>query len=88
MAHFANINNQNLVTQVIVVNNETLKYLPFPESEPVGQEFIASLGFTGLWLQTSYHNNFRATFAGSGYAYDSANDIFVQLPFVEPIGPV
>lgn len=81
MAHFAKVEDGK-VTQVIVVNNETLNYLEFPESEPIGQEFLASIGFTGTWLQTSYNNNFRSIYAGVGYTYDEVNDVFV-LPVIE-----
>jgi hypothetical protein len=88
MAYFAQIDDQSVVIEVIAVNNETIEYLPYPESEPIGQEFIASLGLTGLWLQTSYNNNFRGTFASIGYTYDAVNDVFVPLPSVEPIEPV
>jgi len=88
MAYFAQINEDSVVTEVIAVNNETLDYLPYPESEPVGQAFIASLGIQGLFLQTSYNNNFRGTFAGIGYTYDAVTDVFVPLPSVEPIDPV
>jgi hypothetical protein len=88
MAYFAQINKDSVVTEVIAVNNATIDYLPYPESEPVGQEFIASLGLTGLWLQTSYNNNFRGTFASIGYTYDETDDVFVPLPSVEPIDPV
>ena len=88
MAYFAQINEDNVVTEVIAVNNETLDYLPYPESEPVGQAFIASLGIQGLFLQTSYNNNFRGTFASIGYTYDAVTDVFVPLPSVEPIEPV
>jgi hypothetical protein len=70
MAYFAQLDENNTVTEVIAVSNETLDYLPFPESEPVGQEFIASLGLTGLFLQTSYNANFRGIYAGIGYTYD------------------
>ena len=52
MGHFAKIENK-LVTQVIVVNNETLGDLEYPASENVGQDFIASLGLDGTWKQTS-----------------------------------
>ena len=76
MAHFAQINN-GIVGQVIVVNNETLGNLEFPASEPVGQEFIASLGLGGQWLQTSYNATFRGKYAGAGYTYDEINDEFV-----------
>lgn len=72
MAHFAKIENK-IVTQVIVVNNEALGNLEFPESEPVGQEFIASLGLEGTWKQTSYNNNFRGVFAGIGYSWTGQN---------------
>lgn len=81
MAHFAKVEN-GIVTQVIVVNNETLGYLEFPESEPVGQEFIASIGFDGTWLQTSYNGNFRGLYASSGFTYNAELDEFVA-PVVE-----
>ena len=66
MAHFAKING-NLVEQVIVVSNDDVDNLPFPESEPIGQAFIASIGLDGNWLETSYNNNFRGTYAGAGF---------------------
>lgn len=65
MAHFAKIEN-GIVTTVIVVSNETLNDLEFPESELVGQEFIASLGLDGTWKQTSYNANFRNKYAAAG----------------------
>jgi hypothetical protein len=70
MAHFAQIDEDNKVLEVIVIANAECDNLPFPESEALGQTFIASLGLTGTWLQTSYHNNFRGTYAGIGYSYD------------------
>ena len=76
MAHFARIDN-GIVSEVIVVNNETLGDFEFPASEPVGQEFIASLGLDGTWKQTSYNATFRGKYAGSGDTYDEANDAFV-----------
>jgi hypothetical protein len=83
MAHFAKVEN-GIVTEVIVVNNETLGDLEFPESEPVGQEFIASLGLAGTWKQTSYNANFRGSYAGLDYTYDSELDEFVA-PIVPEI---
>lgn len=82
MAHFAKMNG-NLVEQVIVVSNDDVDNLPFPESEPVGQAFIASIGLVGDWLETSYNNNFRGTYAGIGYTYDAVLDIFVA-PLISP----
>ena len=85
MAHFAKIEN-NTVTSVIVVSNDDCGGGEFPESEPIGQEFLASLGLEGLWLQTSYHANFRAYYAGIGFTYDTDLDEFVPppAPIVEP----
>jgi hypothetical protein len=69
MAHFAKIEN-NVVQQVIVVSNDDCGGGEFPESEPIGQTFIASLGIDGDWLQTSYHANFRGRYAGVGTVFD------------------
>jgi len=71
MANFAEITS-NLVERVIVIANSDCNDLPFPESETVGQEYIASLGITGYWLQTSYNGNFRGCYAGVGYSYDAS----------------
>ena len=57
MAHFAQIEN-GIVTQVIVVANELCAGGNFPESEPAGQAFIASLGIAGEWKQTSYNTEY------------------------------
>lgn len=76
MAHFAKIKN-NIVEEVIVVNNSDCGNLDFPESEPVGQAFIASLGIEGEWKQTSYNGNFRNTYAGIGWTYDVELDEFI-----------
>lgn len=50
--------------------------LDFPESELLGQKVLAESGFDGEWLQTSYNNNFRGVFAGTGMTYDPVADIF------------
>jgi hypothetical protein len=78
MAHFAKIEN-NVVREVIVIGNDDCGGEEFPESEPIGQQFIAGLAIDGEWLQTSYHNNFRGTYAGIGFTYDPATDTF-QAP--------
>jgi hypothetical protein len=80
MAHFAEIEN-GVVVQVIVVSDDDAPD-PYPESEAIGQAFIASLGLTGEWRQTSYNGTFRAHYAGIGYTYDAANDVFyAQQPY-------
>jgi hypothetical protein len=83
MAHFAKIQN-NVVVEVLTINNDDCGGGNFPDSEPIGQEFIASLGITGEWLQTSYHANFRGAYAGIAYTYDANLDEFVA-PQIEPI---
>ena len=82
MAHFAKIEN-NTVKNVIVVSNDDCGGGEFPDSEPIGQEFIASLGLSGEWLQTSYHANFRGCYASIGFTYDPNNDVFVAPPSIE-----
>ena len=85
MAHFAKIINDT-VTQVIVVNNDDCGGGVFPESELIGQTYIASLLIDGLWLQTSYSGSFRNCFAGIGYRFLSnlgEYGEFVPPPLVE-----
>jgi len=79
MAHFARIEN-GIVREVNVINNAVLGDADFPESEPIGQAFIASLGIAGEWKQTSYNGNFRGIYAGVGCIYDAVNDVFVAPP--------
>ena len=78
MAHFAQLDENYLVTQVIVVNNATIENLPFPESDPVGVAFCQSLfGENTIWKQTSYNANFRKNYAGIGFTYDPVLDAFI-----------
>jgi hypothetical protein len=83
MAHFAKIEN-GIVTEVIVVNNDSINNLDFPESELIGKEFISSLNLNGEWIQTSYNNNFRNVFAGIGYTWNGTDFIApeVELPVI------
>mgnify|MGYP003148853358 CR=1 FL=1 len=64
MSHFAKIDSNNVVTQVIVAEQD------FINSGVVGDSF--------LWVQTSYNNNFRKVYAGIGFTYDKANDVFIK----------
>jgi len=77
MAHFAKINADGVVEQVIVVRNEDCLDASGQESEAVGQAFIASIGLDGEWIQTSYNGNFRGQYAGAGMMYDRDLDEFV-----------
>jgi hypothetical protein len=75
MAHFAKLNEQNIVTQVIVVANEEL-FENGIESETKGIAFCQSL-FGGDWKQTSYNGNIRKNYAGVGYTYDENRNAFI-----------
>jgi hypothetical protein len=76
MAHFAQLNDENVVTQVIVVANAELLDNGV-ESESKGIAFCQSL-LGGRWVQTSYNNSIRRRFAGIGFTYDSSADVFVS----------
>jgi hypothetical protein len=78
MAHFAKLDQNNVVTDVIVVNNIDLLTAGGLESEMMGVAFLIrwSGGYSN-WKQTSYNGNIRKNYAGIGYTYDSARDAFI-----------
>ena len=63
MSHFAKIDSNNIVTEVIVAEQD------FINSGAVGDSF--------LWIQTSYNKNFRKNFASKGFTYDKTKDAFI-----------
>jgi hypothetical protein len=77
MAHFAELNENNIVQRVIVVDNKDCLDANNVESEAVGIAFCHNL-LGGTWKQTSYNANFRKNYAGNGYVYDSSKDAFIQ----------
>ena len=69
MAHFAELDDDNIVLRVLVVPDD---------QEHRGQEFLADdLGLGGRWLQTSYNHRIRKNYAGIGYTYDPDRDAFI-----------
>lgn len=78
MAHFAQLNEHDIVTQVIVVNNNELLDDYGYESEVNGIKFCEKL-LGGTWVQTSYSGSFRKNFAGIDYKYDRQ-----RLAFIPP----
>ena len=76
MAHFAKLDENNFVTNVIVVHNEVILD-DGKESEQLGIDFCVSL-FGGTWKQTSYNNTIRKNYAGIGYKYDEVLDAFIS----------
>lgn len=76
MAHFAEIDSNNIVIRVIVIDNKELLDNTGIEREFLGQTFCYNL-LSGNWIQTSYNGTFRKNFAGVGYTYDSKRDAFI-----------
>jgi hypothetical protein len=69
MAHFAELDADNIVVRVLVVPNE---------QENRGHDYLATdLGLGGTWVQTSYNATIRKNYAGMGYTYDSVRDAFI-----------
>ena len=82
MAHFAKLDSNNVVTEVVVVHNDVAT------SESAGGDFLNNLyGTNDTWKQTSYNTKkgqhtkggtpFRKNFAGKGYTYDASRDAFI-----------
>jgi len=79
MAHFAELDENNIVQRVIVVANEKTSDEDGNENEEIGIYFCKTLyGAETMWKQTSYNWNFRKQYAGIGFTYDVSNDIFVS----------
>lgn len=80
MAHFAQLNENNTVIQVVVISNEDIQNLDFPESEPIGIAFCKQLfGEDTNWAQTSYNASFRKNYAEIGGQYDKTRDAFIPV---------
>ena len=76
MAHFAQLDANNVVTQVIVVANSDTADANGVEKEHIGAAFCEKL-FGGTWKQTSYNGSIRKNYAGIGYTYNADIDAFV-----------
>jgi hypothetical protein len=76
MAHYARLDDNNVVTQVIVVANKDTADANGVEKESIGKAFCERL-FGGNWVQTSYNGNIRKRYAGIGYTYQGDLDAFV-----------
>ena len=85
MAHFAQIDEKNIVTQVIVVDTKDTSTADGVEKESIGEAFCERL-FGGTWKKTSYNTlagehtsggtPLRGNYAGIGYTYDPTHDVF------------
>jgi hypothetical protein len=79
MAHFAELDSNNIVTRVIVIDNKNTSDVEGNEQEWIGQAFCVRLfgGTQDNWKQTSYNANFRKNYAGIGFTYDPVLDAFI-----------
>ena len=81
MAHFAEIDALQRVIRVLVVEDKDTQDKDGNEVDSIGMKYLND-AFGGTWVQTSYNNNFRKNYAGSGYTYDSSRDAFIpSKPF-------
>ena len=76
MAHFAQLDSNDVVLRVIVVDTKDNSTADGVEKESIGQAFCERL-FGGTWVQTSYNNNIRVRYAGIGYTYNEILDAFI-----------
>ena len=78
MAHFAQLDENNVVIRIIVVDNSDTSDSNGVENESIGVDFCKNLfGSNTNWRQTSYNNNIRLRYAGIGYVYDEELDVFI-----------
>lgn len=78
MAHFAQLDENNVVIDILKVNNEDMLDANGQEQEYIGVAFLKNLfGQDIKWVQTSYNGNFRKMYAGLGFLYDEEYDQFV-----------
>ena len=81
MAHFAELNDNKVVTRVVVIGNDIPANGGTLEDNDMhidGEKFCIKLFKGGIWKQTSYNNNFRKQYAGIGSTYDSVKDKFIS----------
>jgi len=76
MAHFAKLDENNFVLEVLVLDNYMIT-VNGVEIEQKGIDFMSNLLNYPLWKQTSYNGKFRKNYAGIGYYYDSIKDAFI-----------
>ena len=76
MAHFAKLDENNVVLAVHVVNNDVI-VVDGIESEQAGIDFLTQIHGHTKWKQTSYNNTFRKNYCGVGFTYDLIRDAFI-----------
>lgn len=76
MAHYARLNERNIVDRVVVIGND------MEPTEQAGVDYCRSLFGGGTWKKTSYNGTIRKRFAAIGHTYDYTRDAFIpQRPY-------
>jgi len=81
MAHFAELDSNNIVKRVVVVGNDVSTSdgpLGTHDMHVDGETWCVNFFKGGTWKQTSYNHNFRKQYCGKGYTFDSAKDKFIS----------
>ena len=81
MAHFAELDSNNIVTRVVVVGNDVTTAagpLGSNDMHVDGETWCVNFFKGGNWKQTSYNHNFRKQYCGKGYTFDSAKNKFIS----------
>jgi len=76
VAHFAELDSNNIVLRVVVVGNEDTADAKGVEKESIGQAHLEKV-LGGTWKQTSYNAKIRKHYAGKGFTYDASRDAFI-----------
>lgn len=79
MAHFAKLDSDNIVIDIVTIDNSVMLKADGTESELKGKQFLNSLFGSATWKQTSYSASFRKNFAGIGYEYRADLDGFIPF---------
>lgn len=77
MAHFADVDENGVVVNVIVVDNANTPGSTLQETEASGRRYLQKVNVLGNWVQTSYNNNFRRRYACIGMTYSAEHDVFL-----------
>tara|TARA_R110002012_G_scaffold66927_3_gene174710 strand:- start:841 stop:1215 length:375 start_codon:yes stop_codon:yes gene_type:complete len=74
MAHYAQVNSDKVVVQVLVMDND----METKDGEAACIAWLKDKVHSDDWVKTSYNNKIRKQFAGIGYTYDSTKDKFIS----------
>lgn len=83
MAHFAELDSNNVVIDVVVVHNNILHNEELGEVEQKGIDFLNQTLRNSIWKQTSFNSSIRGHFAGIGFTYNEELDVFIPPPRFE-----